>query len=534
MMVATKKLASKNNGLVRCTLAAAIAALLATGFPVIARADAIDNLLEKLKAKGVISEEEYQEVLETREGEKAVARKRKQEQSEKDTKAEERAKTEMVGSFSDGLRLETADKKNSISLGGRIQLDYRNFSGDDALIANTFDVRRAYLTVQGKFWDYYTFDLTGDFAGLAGSTQVQTNTSASTCTSLPCTDPNTTSATLNSRQSSHLDVAWFNAAWWQSAQLRFGQFKMPMSLEEQTSSRFLDFQERSIMNAFVPAKERGIMLHGTPTPGLFYGVAISTGEGKNNNENTPSVDGNDFIGRVGVNIAEFVGQKNAVYHLAGAYSIGKIAPSSPPTGRTEGRGVNFFTTAEAFSGGDVERTRTGLEAAVAYGPIKFQGEYLKANYSGHSADIASAAPGGAITPGIDYDRGIDVWYAGVNWLISGETYADNYKNGAFGRIRPKANFSPSGTGWGAWELGVRYTNFDASDFKTTNQSGTGKLSGNATNKVSAYTLGVKWMPTPNTRFLLNYVKSDFDKTVTQNSKKTDDEKAITFRAQFDF
>ena len=518
-MVEIKKLASKNKGLVRCTLAVAISAALATGFSINARADAIDNLLEKLKAKGVISEEEYQEVLETREGEKAVARKRKQEQSEKDTKTEERAKSEMVGSFSDGLKLETADKKNSISLGGRIQLDYRNFSGDDALIADTFDIRRAYLTVQGKFWDYYTFDLTGDFAGLAGSNAITTTT---TCSASPCTGTNISStSTLNARQTSHLDVAWFNVGWWQSAQFRFGQFKMPMSIEEQTSSRFIDFQERSIMNAYVPAKERGAMLHGVPTPGLFYGLAISTGEGKNNDENNATVDGTDYIARVGVNIAEFVGQKNAVYHLAGAYSTGTEPVQAVPNGRTEGRGLNFFSSA-AFTGNDVERTRTGLEAAVAYGPVKFQGEYLKAKYSGRS------------TAGVDYDRGLDVWYAGVNWLITGETYADNYKNGAFGRIRPKANFSPNGAGWGAWELGLRYTNFDARDFKNTNAAGTGVLSSSSTNKAKAYTLGVKWIPTPNTRFLLNYVKTDFDTPVTSNGKKAEDEKAITFRAQFDF
>ena len=361
--------------------------------------------------------------------------------------------------------------------------------------------------------------MTGDFAGLSGSNAISTTT---TCSADPCTGANITSTTsTNLRHTSHLDVAWFNVGWWQAAQFRFGQFKMPMSLEEQTSSRFLDFQERSMMNAYVPAKERGAMLHGAPLPGLFYGLAISTGEGKNNNENNTSVDGNDYIARVGVNVAEFVDQKNAVYHLAGAYSTGTIATGAVPNGRTEGRGINFFSAA-AFNGVDVDRTRAGLEAAVAYGPVKLQGEYLKANYSGRS------------NAGVDFDREINVWYAGVNWLITGETYAENYRNGAFGRIRPKANFSPKGTGWGAWELGLRYTNFDAGDFSNTNPAGTGVLSSSSTNKAQAYTLGVKWMPTPNTRFLLNYVKTDFDTTVTSNSKKTDDEKAITFRAQFDF
>ena len=82
---------------------------------------------------------------------------------------------------------------------------------------------------------------------------------------------------------------------------------------------------------------------------------------------------------------------------------------------------------------------------------------------------------GTSKAGTDFSRGIDAWYASVNWLITGERYADNYRNGAFGRIRPNANFSPNAAGMGAWELGLRYTNFDASDFKNSNDAGTGAI-----------------------------------------------------------
>ena len=42
----------------------------------------------------------------------------------------------------------------------------------------------------------------------------------------------------------------------------------PFSLEEATSSNYIDFQERSLANAMAPGKERGIMLHGRPAKGL--------------------------------------------------------------------------------------------------------------------------------------------------------------------------------------------------------------------------------------------------------------------------
>ena len=120
------------------------------------------------------------------------------------------------------------------------------------------------------------------------------------------------------------------------------------------------------------------------------------------------------------------------------------------------------------------------------------------------------------------------------WLITGERYADSYRNGAFGRIRPTNNFSPSAPGMGAWELGLRYTNFDASDFKNGNDAGTGAIATTVANKANAYTVGLKWLPTPNTRFLLNYIQTKFDTPVTSGGVKADDEKAVTFRAQFDF
>lgn len=531
--VATKTLISDISPLKRTLLAVSVSIALGVAFAPVAHADALDNLIEKLKEKGVITEDEYKDVIEVREGERAVAKKRRQETDEARTKAEDRAKTEMVGNFSDGIRWESADKKNSIGLNGRMQLDYRSYGGDDALIANTFDIRRAYLTVAGKFWDYYTFDLSADFAGLVGSDQV-TTTTTTTCTANPCNGANpgsnissSSTSTYNARQKSQLDVAWFNVGWWQGAQFRFGQFKMPFSLEEQTSSRFIDFQERSVMNSLVPGKERGVMLHGTPLTGMFYGLAFSNGQGKNENENNPVADGTDLIGRVGINIAEMVGQKNAVYHLAVGFSDGKIPAAATPSARTEGRGLQYFTTGAFTSNkADIDRTRQGLEGAVAIGPVKFQAEYTKVNYGGTTAGAS----------GVDFDRSIDAWYAAVNWAITGEPYAASYRNGAFGRLRPNNNFSPNGSGWGAWELGLRYSNFDASDFQlaATNPTGSGVLNTGLTNEAKAYTVGLKWLPTPNTRFLLNYIQTDFGTPITINSIKAEDEKAITFRAQFDF
>ena len=59
-----------------------------------------------------------------------------------------------------------------------------------------------------------------------------------------------------------------------------------------------------------------------------------------------------------------------------------------------------------------------------------------------------------------------------------------------------------------------------------------------TNKASAWTLGLKWITTPDTRFSLNYIKTKFDSDViplnAPGNTATDEETAITLRAWFDF
>jgi phosphate-selective porin OprO/OprP len=499
----------------RGMLAGAIGLLFTAHIP--AHADAVDNLLDRLKAKGVISDEEYNEIKDERDGEKAVARKRRQEANEEMTKEEEVKKSGVQGWMRDGVVFESADKKNSIAINGRAQLDYRKFTGADVVGTDTFDIRRAYLGVAGKLWDYYTFDVTADFAGLAGNTTTNVCTAVGTNANGQPTCTSTTSVVNNT--GSHLDVAWVNAAWWKAAQFRFGQFKMPFSLEELTSSRFIDFQERSFVNTFVPGKERGIMVHGQPTTGMFYGVALSAGQGKNTNEVNRLVDSNDLIARVGVNLAEVLKQPNNVYHVALDYSTGTVPSTSAPSLRTEGRGNTFFSTSSF--GVKTDRERVGAEGSLAFGPVKLQGEYVKNNFSGNG-----------------FDRDIKVYYVGASWLLTGEKYADAYKGGAYSRIKPNNNFTPGGSGKGAWELGVRFSNFDGSDFSS---AGPGQASSSLTDKAKAFTVGLKWIPAPSTRFLLNYVKTDFDNPITFSqsgnpsaSKTTDSETAITLRAQIDF
>ncbi len=475
----------QSNALRKAWRGAAVALALGLGAPSLYAQETpiLDTLLDKLKERGILTEEEHQALKAEREEERATSRAERRKRAlheaqarEKEEKAKEDAKSTLVANFRDGFRFESGDKRHAIGISGRVHGDYRHFADDTS--PSTFDVRRAYLGVQGKLYDIYTFDVTGDFAQ-SGTT---------------------------------LDVAWLNAAWFNSAQLRVGQFKMPFSIEEQTSSRFIDFQERAMMNALVPAKERGLMVHGSPVKGLFYGAALSNGQGKNNNEANVEHDSPDIVLRFGANAAQFFDLKDMVLHGAVAYTDGTLADGSiVPSGRTEGRGVTFFQTAAIAADDDeVDRRRLGGELSLAWGPFKLQGEYTKARYEYSVAGT-----------GIDND--IDAYYASATWMITGEQYAKAYRNGAYGAIVPNRPLGSGGLG--AFAVGLRYSDFDAGDFTPS----TGR-----TNKADALTIGLKWIPVTNVRVYLNYVMTDFDTPVTVNGRQHDDEKAVTLRAALYF
>lgn len=195
--------------------------------------------------------------------------------------------------------------------------------------------------------------------------------------------------------------------------------------------------------------------------------------------------------------------------------------------QTEGRGYTVFSFAstEGFTRA-VDRTRQGYELALAHGPVKFQTEHIRENFDG-----------------FNFDRDLTAWYASVNWIVTGEKFASTYKDGMFGRLRPKQDFAWGGDGWGALQLGARYSKFDGSDFAITHATGTGKLAAGSTNQFDTWTLGANWILTPYVRLVANYVHTHFDTPVTtvplavsgaNKSYKLDHEDAITMRAQFDF
>ena len=197
-------------------------------------------------------------------------------------------------------------------------------------------------------------------------------------------------------------------------------------------------------------------------------LLYANGSGQNTNDTDMRQDGKDWIGRGTVNFAEIMDNKDMILHAGASYSTGEQPQGTiGVNGQTEAKGAKFFTaptiksTNKEFE--SIDRTRKGVEGIVAYNQFKFQSEWLQANNDFKTKHASRS-----------YDLDTNNWYAEALWLITGEKYADFYKNGAMGAIKPAKDFNPSDFSGGVWEIGFRVSEFDASDY---NSVGVGKGEG---------------------------------------------------------
>ena len=463
-----------------------------------ALADSTTDIVDALVSKGVLTEEEGKLIT-------------KGHKSKTDI-------TPVVKTKDNALSLETADGKSSIQVNGRVHFDYRSFdypANNTSATAvptgsDTFDMRRARIGVKGKFGNYYSGEIVINTVGAGSGTA----------------------------SNDIIDVAYLDVAWFEKAKLRFGQFKMPFSLEQLTSSNNIDFIERSFVDGSIPAKERGAQVFGEPMDGTTYALAVSTGlkAAENTQAGARELDNAhsdvDFIGRATINFAEIVKNKDMVAHVGLAFqagdqykSVDAMGAAQKPRSRSD---VTIFTPgtgtlSNSFSN-QVDRQRIGLEGALASGPFKIQGQYVDSKF-----DFQTGV-------GVDQRPSIEAGYIQALWTVTGETHASRYKAGAFGSFKPAKNFDPDTMTGGAWEIGARYGFFDASDYRAVANTG---ATTNGFFKANDMTLGIKFVANPNFRIMADYMKTNFKDqigtgiTIGGHANQTD-EKAILVRTQLMF
>ena len=334
-----------------------------------------------------------------------------------------------------GIKVTSPDRKFEASLGGRIHFDAYAFDRDIAATTGTSEFRRARLTLAGKAlgWDY---KLEQDFA--AG-----TNLDG-------------------------LRDAYIAHALW-GGKATIGHFKPYRSMEELTSSNEILMMERPFASA----------------TGLFSGRQFQQGVGYQRSAdnytagftvfNLRGASGarNEGMGVSGRATWAPINSDNQTLHFGGWASQENANQGSTDLSAVAnyaGRRGPAQTIATTTGASRNTVTAYGLEAAGAFGPLFFQGEYVNATFG----------------QPLGNDQDVTTWYLQGSWLINGGHKGYKSATGVFA--------APKAADKGLWELTARYDTIENKDI--------------ADREATSVILGVNYYVNPNLRFMFNYTQGD--------------------------
>ena len=495
----------------------------------VALADSATDIVDALVSKGVLTEEEGKLITKGHTSKTSV--------------------TPVVKEKDGAFTLESANARNSISLTGRMHLDYRDSDIDGSLgaaastdrdtasMTDQFELRRARIGVKGKLAKDFKYEIVTNIPGTAT-----------------------------------VDVAYLDFARYEQVQLRAGKFKQPFGLEQLISSNNITMLERSYVDQTVPGKKLGLQVMGTPFTGTTYAGSIFQ---NNDTELNISADGkSSFAGRGTINFAELMGNKEMIMHVGlsgidNSYAL-NASSSSQTTSvaddttlrgtissfRSAGRGMNNIFRGQVASATpcftadyncrsevplSVNQRAIGLEGIFATGPFKLMGEYSDGRYKGTGDGETK------------YDT--KTYFVEAGWFITGEKYASSYKNGVFSSFKPTNEFDLDKGHYGAIELAFRAEAFEVDNISITGGLAAGRVqgalssyTGSANNTSSTgvgvssgantYTTGVRWILNSNIVLKANYAYSKFDHAFAPidvvGAGLIKDEKLLMFRTQYMF
>lgn len=263
--------------------------------------------------------------------------------------------------------------------------------------------------------------------------------------------------------------------------LQVGQYKQPNSLEELSSTKNNDFISKAMTtNTFGVSRRLGAAYgiagdDWTATASWFgreltSGLAEGSGYGVRGTWAPLNDDGR--ILHLGLSYVDF--------DTPGDRARLRTRPNADLAG------VRLVDTGSLL---DADRQSTlGVEAMWINGPVKLQGEYMRA---GIDRLGTQAQPSG--------DFSGDGWYVSGLWNVAGDTWG--YKGGV--PTTPKAG----GSNRGLWQVGLRYDRIDLDDGRLSAPApgempvAEGVLGG----EMDAWTVGVNWYWRDHVKLALNYV-----------------------------
>jgi phosphate-selective porin OprO and OprP len=294
----------------------------------------------------------------------------------------------------------------------------------------------------------------------------------------------------------------------------FGYMDTPFTLDEATTSNDIMFMERSssqVVAANIVAGDfrsaagirgnddrfwAGVYLTG-PTSGTTHiSTPTATAAGTPGTLGSPGFA--EQIGGFGRVAYQLLQDPNYSLHI-GADAAFLIKPPGTNTLTLSDRLELRIDPTTILSTGAIANVAHAQvydgELAAGYGPLFFQAEYVRVNVDRLLG-----------LPSVHFNG----WYAEGSWTITGESRKYNPAAGAYVGIVPNNPFSLSMGGWGAWEIGARYSHVDLNDLFTPGipTTVTNGVAGGVQNVV---TVGLNWYLNRNMRFMVNYLHGTVDK-----------------------
>lgn len=428
-----------------------------------------------------------------------------------------------VGSGNSQFWFETKDKAFRIHLGGRLQPEVVFGAGtrpDDSTqsveqgkggtgpFLEGFNFRRVRLDVDGWLFEVVDFRFEVDFANTPFNTGVAPGlrTDAGTPT--------------NTQPFSNIFNAPAPAEMWASVNyipgigtFRVGNQKPVIGLEHLTSSRFLDFMERSIgfdiyynrNNGFEP----GFLIGNTTEDERFTWALCATRTSNGPFGFNQGGGAWDYTGRVTwLPYYEDNGRNMIHLGLGGKYQtldrstgVGVANLNGRWALRNAQAGLQDVVTFANLQAHDQQIIQP--ELFINLGPWSFQAEYIASRVVGVTKFNTQLTPAPVAIPSTSFFS--QSAYVQALYFLTGESrpYGKSYVHSsgpAPTRVVPFRNYfwvAGEGGGWnpfqsGAWQVGARYSYSDLND---------GPIVGGIIHEV---TLGVNWFLNPNMKVQWNY------------------------------
>jgi phosphate-selective porin OprO/OprP len=385
----------------------------------------------------------------------------------------------MRAEWKDGLQIYTRDKDFRVHVGGLLQFDWGGNVAGGAVqfgpqgtgeFQDGAVFRRARIQIDGQMYEHFDWVAEFDFAN---SIENDDGTSTQTVG---------TPSFINVWAGVN-DLPWIGT-------LRAGWMKEPIGFEHLTSSRWLNFMERAPGIGALDLRSPGILVLNwtddqrvTWSAGFFHAQNDNFGFGFGDGQYAETGrltwlpcyedEGRELLHLgVGASHRHLDNNQVALHARPSVLTMPSVEePDLLNTGTING------STQEIVD----------LELAAVLGPWTFQSEYYCTWI--HDASVSTTSPP-ATNGGTLFYQGA---YAELLYFMTGEYRAYDRKTATFGRVVPLRNFNLWGgaPGWGAWQVGLRYSYLDLRS---------GSVNGGTLHDM---VLGLNWFLNPNMKIQWN-------------------------------